>query len=751
MSLLKNVLLSAMGKKAKTSWTAAEIRRLVLEGKLEAAQAAIEALDPATPKYGEIQKCLRGELAFRQKQDDEAEAFFKAALETQPGLPDAHYGLSLIHHARGDSDAAVRYAIFAVNNGPDVRYMAQVGLCHLERQNYVKAKDWLGHAVLYEPRDKYSWNNLGVARRSLDNLVGARAAFARALSLDPGFEPALANAQALEQELEQAEARPEASPAIQASAPIPDDPVLEQVHHLLAKGDVVAAQDACEAALMQHPAQARYALELTQIHKALDDPQSAIDVLRAFRVAHPDEPTTRTRLATLLAATGVREEALSLVNKALEEDPQDVDALVTKADLLFDKSRFAEAGALLEQALALRPDTTNEGHLVASLSAQCRYRDALDHIEAIEKREPHLAPNLVPFRLDALTGLGLHDEILPTINQRLTTRPHDPGLHFHRASINLLRENYVEGWQDYAYRNVQDVQYARMFPFAPWRGEPLEGKSLLIGADQGLGDQIMFASCLRDVLALRPGRVVVEASKKIAETLRRSFPELEIIGTAQDTSLDWLVGMGHFDYACLIGDLPRHFRHRREDFPLHAGYLKVDPAKRARWQDELLRVDGGRRPRIGFSWKGGTERTRTTLRTMDIRAFDVLQDRIDATWVCLQYGEVQEAVDAAVAAGRPVVYWPQSIADLDEFAALIDGLDLVITVCNTTVHYAGALAKPVWVLAPKIPEWRYGLEFRSMPWYPSSVIFRQAVGGEWQPVLEEVGDRMVDWRQAAGV
>ncbi|NJN00263.1 MAG: glycosyltransferase family 9 protein [Aquincola sp.] len=117
----------------------------------------------------------------------------------------------------------------------------------------------------------------------------------------------------------------------------------------------------------------------------------------------------------------------------------------------------------------------------------------------------------------------------------------------------------------------------------------------------------------------------------------------------------------------------------------------------------------------------------------------------EATWVNLQYGDVTADLEQAAASGMTLLHWPAAIADLDEFAALISALDLVITVCNTTVHYAGALGKPVWVMTPKVPEWRYGLTFESMPWYPSSRLFRQTEAGDWVSVLDRIGTELSGW------
>jgi 2-methylisocitrate lyase-like PEP mutase family enzyme len=118
-----------------------------------------------------------------------------------------------------------------------------------------------------------------------------------------------------------------------------------------------------------------------------------------------------------------------------------------------------------------------------------------------------------------------------------------------------------------------------------------------------------------------------------------------------------------------------------------------------------------------------------------------------ARFVCLQYGDALADVERARQAGLDMAYWPEAIKDLDEFAALVAALDLVVTVCNTTVHYAGALARPVWIMAPRVPEWRYGLHSTSLPWYLSSRIVRQASDGDWQPVIDQVAS---DLRAAYG-
>ena len=253
----------------------------------------------------------------------------------------------------------------------------------------------------------------------------------------------------------------------------------------------------------------------------------------------------------------------------------------------------------------------------------------------------------------------------------------------------------------------------------------------------------MFASCLPDLQALGPGRVVVEANLRVAQTLARSYPDFEVVPSSQGNSMDWAREHPHTDYFIHLGDLPRHFRRQLIDFPHHDGYLVADPKRVAHWRERLEASGPG--PYIGMSWKGGTEQTRSPVRSITPEHFLPLANTRSGTWVCLQYGPVTSDVERARDAGLDLRYWPESIQDLDEFAALIEALDLVITVCNTTVHYAGGLGKPVWVLAPKVPEWRYGMQGSTMAWYPSTRVFRQHDIQQWQGPIDEIASCLQTW------
>jgi Flp pilus assembly protein TadD len=715
--------------------TPTEVRDLIDRGQLDAAWAALARLATATPKRAVTETCLRGEVEFRRHHDAEAEALFREALKEEPGLPDAHYGLSLLMLARGEMELALRHATFASSNSQDARMSAQLGLCNLEMKDFVRAAKALSQATRLDPNDKSSWNNLGIARRALGDGEGARAAFARALQLDPRFDRARINAELLEGEIAQ----------IRAASGVVEPEDGESDKRALALDEIVAAIDRCEQLCIDEPANAKHVIELADLYRLQGDAQSGEDALRAFLARHPDDIDVVSALGRSLVQHRNFREGLTLVERALTVRPDDVDLLLSKAAVRNAQDRLDDAGALIERAFELQPTFHNKGRLAANLGARCKYEDSLRMVTEMAAERPAAARDVLGIKLDALIALGRHDESLPELDALIESNPNDPNFRFLRASINLLRENFELGWSDYAFRNLQSTRHLRMLPFALWKGEPLAGKTIVIAAEQGLGDQVMFASCLPDVLAMKPKRVIVEVMDRVAPTLARSFPDCEVIATKQDAKLEWVRELTDVDCFAMIADLPGLFRRRREDFPNHRGYFKADPARVAHWRARLDEERPGTRPRIGITWRGGVELTRKSMRSMKITDLKGLTGSIDATWVCLQYGDVGADLESAGAAGMKLAYWPEAIKDLDEFSALICALDLVVTVCNTTVHYAGALGKEVWVMTPKVPEWRYGLSFQRMPWYPSSRLFRQIEAGEWDSVLSAVETDLQTW------
>jgi tetratricopeptide (TPR) repeat protein len=728
--------------------TALEVRELIQKGDFTAAAAAAEALFPDTPDLDLVRHCLRGEIAFRQHHDEAAEAHFRQALSQAPGWPGAHYGLSLVKLARRELDEALRHALFASTHGRDAHLAAQLGLCQLLALNHGAAAEALERATRLDATDGSSWNNLGIARRANGDATGAREAFRRALEIDPHFDRARYNLAQVETEVGAAQApAPDAAwSTADAATAAPRDDALTPIRRLAEQGEGAQALEAAERFCMNHPDDGAAAVLLADLHTERGDAQSGLDVLRIFLARHPTHFEVRRAFALTMVRERIYKPAFALLTTLLQERPDDEALLIGMATIQTDRSEIAAAGELFERIYALNPTLDNKGRLASSCAARCEYERVLTLTDEMVAEDPDCEGKVLGMRVDALTNLGLHDEALPLLDAAIAINPRDAARRFLRSSIHLLNGRFGEGWDDYAMRLIGMAGHLRTLALPEWKGEPLEGKRIVVLSEQGLGDLVMFASCLPDLLGLKPARVVVEAVDRLAPTLARSFPQCEVVASKQDAAMAWLRDVGELDCYVAIADLPRRFRRKAADFPSRAGYLVADPQRVDHWRQVLSGL--GRRPIIGVSWRGGTQTTRSVLRTMKVTDLLSVFGAIDANWVCLQYGDVHADVQEARSVGVDLHHWPEAIEDLDEFAALISALSLVITVCNTTVHYAGALAKPVWVMAPRIPEWRYGLHFRALPWYPTSVMYRQTSDRDWGDVLGTIRRDLVthfDW------
>jgi ADP-heptose:LPS heptosyltransferase len=186
-----------------------------------------------------------------------------------------------------------------------------------------------------------------------------------------------------------------------------------------------------------------------------------------------------------------------------------------------------------------------------------------------------------------------------------------------------------------------------------------------------------------------------------------------------------------------IGSLPRIFRQSCADFPRHDGYLSADGERRRHWRSRLDALNG--KLKVGFGWRGGTRKTRRDLRSLALADCLPLLHRDDCEIVCLQAGDCVAEIAAVRARGGRIQVWPDVTGNIEDLAALISELDLVVTVDSTLAHLSGALGKTVWTLLPASPDWRYRLQGDKMPWYPAMRLFRQTCAGDWYPLLESIG------------
>lgn len=471
----------------------------------------------------------------------------------------------------------------------------------------------------------------------------------------------------------------------------------------LADGDAAVALDYFHLALHYAPDLFPACVARVRALLALGRPSEEAGAYREFLHANPGHPGAAYALAAWHYARGEHDVALELLRLLADLRPPNREAC-NLLGLIVGREfgQFEEGERLLR--LALEPDP--------------RWPAALSNLGWILLEKG-----------DYAQGMELLDAVLAR----------DPGDHetrLVRSYMNLKRGEFEQGWRDYEARLHSRFAMHRPYRFAQWDGAPLGGKTLLVYAEQGFGDQIMFASCFHEAIG-RAGRCIVECDPRLVPLFRRSFPSAVVEPSAPDGARTaWSAGAQSIDFQIPMGGLPGLFRKRWEEFPRHAGYLRAAPERVAYWR---ARLDGlGPGLKIGLSWRGGIAATRRHMRSLALEEFLPLL-RLPARFVSLQYGSCSGDLDALRRDhGVVLPHWQEAIDDYDETAALVCALDLVVSVCTAVIHLTGALGKPVWVLVPAVAEWRYLDRGETLPWYPSARLFRQTEAGRWSGLIGQV-------------
>ena len=485
-------------------------------------------------------------------------------------------------------------------------------------------------------------------------------------------------------------------------------PILHQLGKLLEQTGLQSeAIDYLELSVHHAPSFEAAWIDLMRVLDLADDLDAAIDAARRFALALPSSA-----------------EGAFWIGKFSER----------RGDL-------AAASTAYESALALKPQSapimTNYGLLLLELG---RIPQANQLLAGVATRTPADAAAQMNLGL-ALRFAGDLEGALDSFRTALTLAPEDAMTRYHLATTHLLRQEFAEGWDHYDARWQQDIADPRRPSGSPWTGEALEDQHLLVWGEQGLGDHIMFASCIVD--AARTAKTcTVECHPRLQALFERSFPRCTVVGGSTQNDLDMLAKEHPYDVHVPFGDLPGIVRRSGSDFPGHAGYLVADEGKRRTWRTRLAGLPG--QFKVGISWIGGVRQTGKTRRSMPLLTWAPLLTLPDIDFVSLQYTRCEPELEQVKSTlGVTIQHWQDAIDDLDETAALISELDAVISVCNTTVHLTGALGKPVWVLTPFVAEWRYLAQGVSMPWYPSAKLVRQQAPDDWGSVIDSVAQELV--------
>lgn len=505
----------------------------------------------------------------------------------------------------------------------------------------------------------------------------------------------------------------------------------------VASSTVVSIADAVQLALSQFQAGHRAEVEALCLKIMEVEPE------------HPDALHLTGVLAHLAGKQGI---ALALIEKAVRINPSHAQFQYNLGVVYGVLRRTDAALAAYREAARLDPAHVSAWlNLGNALLEVDRLDEAIDAYQQHLKVKPHDAAATLALAI-ALYSARRFDMARTPYENSVALASADARAHWEYAHWLLMTRDFARGWEEYEYRfaalgsNVWNYPY----PFPRWEGEALAGKTIILHGEQGLGDEIMFASIYLEVMT-QARHVIICCQPHLAALFRSSFPGATIhdqLRADEDAwtrrPVPWLNITAPIHYQIPFGSLARLRRRSSASFPQHTGYLKADAAKVAVWAGKLGHLSG---KRVGLCWaanpamQDAVAARRSRKKSLTLQVLEPLLDATEVTgahFVSLQTWEAARQVAGAAPATRMrVLDVSADLQDFSDTAALMMNLDLIITVDTSVAHLAGALGRPVWILLPWQADWRWHDTGETAEWYPSARLYRQPAIDDWDAVVNQ--------------
>ena len=459
-----------------------------------------------------------------------------------------------------------------------------------------------------------------------------------------------------------------------------------------------------------------------------EDARRNIDAV--LRIA-PDHVAAMANRVVVLMHDKNFDEALKVIDKALSLENGNPDLWNTRGQVLQNLKRYDAALKSYERAVSLKPDLgAGFINICNALMEQQRLEDALTWSSKGLAANPKYAP-LHLIRGNILLHLGQRDESLKSYDAAVAADPDYHEAHYHRGSTLLLTGRYEEGWRDFEHRwHVADCGFDRpALNAAEWRGEPLEGRSIVVYSEQGLGDTIQFARFLPE-LARRGGKLTFLCHPNLMRLLRPLTAGFEVTGSVE--------GDRRFDFQCALMSLPL-----RLNMPVpnnEQSYLAAEADLIARWRERI----GTKGFKVGICWQGNPIGRIDEGRSIPLAKYAPLAAIAGIRLISLQRTHGLEQLNSP-----PSGMTVEMLGDFDtgpdafvDTAAIMNCLDLVITSDTAIPHLGGALGVRTWMVLKHVPDWRWMLERSDSPWYPSLKLFRQSKSGDWDGVVAAMTEEL---------
>ncbi|MGO9953191.1 MAG: tetratricopeptide repeat protein [Dissulfurispiraceae bacterium] len=633
----------------------------------------------------------------------EARLGYEAAVNLAPKTSDLWHLLGKIALQEGRDEDAIPLIVKAIGlNDRDPQYHASLAIAYQNRGRNIEAIKAAQNAVALDPENIAALNAIGNALAEERDYDQAAGFFLRAIDISPSI------------------------PEIRVN--------LGNLYSIQGKNEEAAKtyRDVLSAC----PDQPAVLRRLGKALQACEDIEGAVDAFLKSQKLDPTSTSGYGLLGDALILQKNYEAALECYKQSLVLDSQFCWAYYGLGKVFLAKEMFEDARAACEMATQINPQSAEAFFELGNVM-----REIGMHHEAISAytRALELKPDCAEVLHNISNVYFDMDEVDAAVESCRIALSIDPSLaeaHWNMSSTLLAKGEFLEGWKLYEWRLKKKGVPVRRFPFSRWDGSSLKDKSILVLAEQGVGDEIMFSSCLSEVVKLAR-LCIVECDKRLIPLFSRSFPDACFIERFDVNKIDE-VSLPRVDFRIEVGSIPSLLRPSIAHFPKHQSYLIAEEAMVISWKKRFRSLGNG--ISVGISWRGGTgfnKRRRFTPLDLWKKLFSIS----GCHFINLQYGDCSgELQEVYRKFGVTIHDWAASdpLKDLDDFAAKVAALDLVISADNSTVHMSGALGVPTWVLLPKPADWRWLRDFEDTPWYSTVRLFRQTAYGDWEDVFDRV-------------
>jgi tetratricopeptide (TPR) repeat protein len=462
-------------------------------------------------------------------------------------------------------------------------------------------------------------------------------------------------------------------------------------------------------------------MALNQLDAAVASFDVAIRLKPDFARAFGNRAQAQAKLGLLAEARASHEQAVLL-------DPQDAAIHFNRGSFLIDLKEWRGAIESQRAAIALKQDYADAYcNLGLAQQEEGQWDDALESYSHALTINPALATALNN-RGNLFRTRRQYDRALQDFRQAIALDPNSAEAHYNIGQLALLRGDFAVGWPEYEWRRQIEEALAvptrELLPPAWFGDHSLRGKHIFLHAEQGLGDTLQFCRYVRLVSELG-ARVTLEVQPSLVHLLANLHGVSELISYGAP--------IPPADFECSLMSLPGAFKTTLETIPRKVPYLRADPHKVARWQEIL----GTRtRPRIGLTWSGNPRNRNDHHRSVDLAQW-ISHLPNECEYFCLQK-DIRDADLQILSSCAKFTSIEPHNEDFTDTAALIEMLDLVVSVDTSLAHLSGAMGKETWILLPYLPDWRWLMDRSDSPWYPTATLYRQAVAGDWDSVMAEV-------------